>query len=279
MADNFDMKKFLAENKLGPFSRNRVIKEVEEVEEQKPEDGDEVNESEKYYFWGKNGKCYVRDDENNEDEVNAHYCKSYADNDMNWDNYDSNDKRDNSMYEGEGTKLTVGKIYDIKDPGDGEVKEDFKYLGKALSGEHVFQNNEGGSPTFMIFTDEDVADLIEPSLGEGLEEPRYNTPNGIRLRKLYADRAKELGKTTLNGAYPPGPTPIKKPQTKPLEDPLNENDSLSPEGFERASGLVKTESIRKMIEAAEDMMNTLTDEGFEVEEVREFFTQLISNDI
>jgi hypothetical protein len=34
-----------------------------------------------------------------------------------------------------------------------------------------------------------------------------------------------------------------------------------------------------MIRAAEIMMNELTAEGFEVEEVREFFTQLIANDI
>jgi hypothetical protein len=34
-----------------------------------------------------------------------------------------------------------------------------------------------------------------------------------------------------------------------------------------------------MIKAAEIMMNELTEEGFEVEEIREFFTQLITNDI
>jgi hypothetical protein len=54
---------------------------------------------------------------------------------------------------------------------------------------------------------------------------------------------------------------------------------LSPAGFDRASGLVKTDSVRKMLEAAEDMMEDLTNEGFEVLEVREFFTQLIANDI
>jgi hypothetical protein len=60
---------------------------------------------------------------------------------------------------------------------------------------------------------------------------------------------------------------------------INEGEYLSPDGFDRASGLVKTESIRKMLEAAEDMMEDLTAEGFEIEEIREFFTQLISNDI
>jgi hypothetical protein len=54
---------------------------------------------------------------------------------------------------------------------------------------------------------------------------------------------------------------------------------LSPAGFDRASGLVKTDSVQKMLEAAEDMMEDLTNEGFEVMEIREFFTQLIANDI
>jgi hypothetical protein len=66
---------------------------------------------------------------------------------------------------------------------------------------------------------------------------------------------------------------------KEEEKKLKEGKYLSPEGFDRASGLVKTDSVRKMLEAAEDMMEDLTNEGFEVLEVREFFTQLIANDI
>ncbi len=56
-------------------------------------------------------------------------------------------------------------------------------------------------------------------------------------------------------------------------------EEISGDAYKRMSGLVKTDSAAKMIEAAEDMMNDLTEEGFEVDEIREFFTQLIANDI
>jgi hypothetical protein len=56
-------------------------------------------------------------------------------------------------------------------------------------------------------------------------------------------------------------------------------EEVSNEAFKRMSGLVKTDSSAKMIEAAEDMMNDLTEEGFEVEDIREFLHKLIVNDI
>jgi hypothetical protein len=63
MADNFDMKKFLTENKLGSYARLKTL-----------------NESEKIYVWGDGGHtCYRVDDEGNRDEVNISYCKMYAD--------------------------------------------------------------------------------------------------------------------------------------------------------------------------------------------------------
>lgn len=58
-----------------------------------------------------------------------------------------------------------------------------------------------------------------------------------------------------------------------------ENDILSPESFDRMSGLVFTRDVQSMIKAAESMMNELTKEGFEPEEIHEFFKQLIVNDI
>jgi hypothetical protein len=65
MADNFDMKKFLAENKLGAYSR---LKENEE----------QLNEYEITYEYGSDGSCYRVDDEGNYDEVDDSYCRRYA---------------------------------------------------------------------------------------------------------------------------------------------------------------------------------------------------------
>jgi len=54
---------------------------------------------------------------------------------------------------------------------------------------------------------------------------------------------------------------------------------LSPQAYERMASLSSIRAQQAMIQAAEIMMRELTDEGFEVEEVREFFNQLIANDI
>jgi len=63
MADNFDMKKFLTENKLGSYARLKTL-----------------NESEKIYVYSDDGyTCYRVDDEGNRDEVSISYCKMYAD--------------------------------------------------------------------------------------------------------------------------------------------------------------------------------------------------------
>ena len=57
------------------------------------------------------------------------------------------------------------------------------------------------------------------------------------------------------------------------------NSFLSPEAYDRMSGLSNTRAQQAMIKAAEIMMNDLTAEGFEVEEIKEFFHILIANDI
>jgi len=65
MADNFNMKQFLFENKLGAYSR---LKENEE----------QLNEYEITYEYGSDGSCYRVDDEGNYDEVDDSYCRRYA---------------------------------------------------------------------------------------------------------------------------------------------------------------------------------------------------------
>ena len=57
------------------------------------------------------------------------------------------------------------------------------------------------------------------------------------------------------------------------------NEILEPHVYERMYNLSSIKAQQAMIRAAEIMMNELTNEGFEVEEIREFFHQLIANDI
>ena len=56
-------------------------------------------------------------------------------------------------------------------------------------------------------------------------------------------------------------------------------EALTPEMFERMDAVTSTRAQLAMIKAAEIMMNELTEEGFEVLDIREYFTQLIANDI
>jgi hypothetical protein len=68
-------------------------------------------------------------------------------------------------------------------------------------------------------------------------------------------------------------------QEEVMKDEEKIKESLSPEAYESMYNLSNVKAQRAMIEAAEILMNDLTQEGFEVEEVREFFTKLIANDI
>ena len=72
---------------------------------------------------------------------------------------------------------------------------------------------------------------------------------------------------------------IVKESFKSIKTKSKITEELSADNFERMSGLVFTRDIENMIKAAESMMKKLTDEGYEVPEIREFFTQLIANDI
>jgi hypothetical protein len=77
MADNFDMKQYLAENKLGAYSRLKedMGKDIEDAEAAKMMDF--LAEYEVIYVV-RDGKCYRKDDEGNMDEVNMSYCRRYA---------------------------------------------------------------------------------------------------------------------------------------------------------------------------------------------------------
>ena len=89
MADNFNMKQFLAENKLGAYSK---LREVDEAKEEEGYMGTQYDSSEdmavdmvkkgiteyEVIYFIENGKCYRRTDEGYEDEGDRYYCRLYA---------------------------------------------------------------------------------------------------------------------------------------------------------------------------------------------------------
>lgn len=135
-------------------------------------------------------------------------------------------------------------------------------------------------------TKEDLADAEAEKMMDFLAEYEviYVVENGICYRK---DDEGNLDRVDMYYCKRYAGTGVREEKEKEKESFSDVNEYsrfgklkyLSPAGFDRASGLVKTDSVRKMLEAAEDMMEDLTNEGFEVPEIREFFTQLIANDI
>ena len=80
MADNFDMKKFLTENQIGPYAKAKLKTEeiggdIGDAEAEK--EMDFLAEYEVIYQW-EGSKCYRIDDEGNRDEVNPSYCQRFA---------------------------------------------------------------------------------------------------------------------------------------------------------------------------------------------------------
>jgi hypothetical protein len=78
MADNFDMKKFLVENQIGPYAKAKtedIGGDIGDAEAEK--EMDFLAEYEVIYQW-EGSKCYRVDDEGNRDEVDSSYCRRFA---------------------------------------------------------------------------------------------------------------------------------------------------------------------------------------------------------
>jgi hypothetical protein len=128
MADNFDVKQFLLENKLGAYSKlktegeaayeyekgkaagEKLAKEdmghdIEDAEAMKQMDF--LAEYEVIYVYGEDGKCYRKDDEGNYDQVDRSYCQRYAGSGVREEKEKVEETVDNR------TLMTVEKIQDL----------------------------------------------------------------------------------------------------------------------------------------------------------------------
>lgn len=93
-----------------------------------------------------------------------------------------------------------------------------------------------------------------------------------KLEKENPELYKQLGQvsTTIGGADP----------SKNLEEKKEEvKEALSPEAFERMDGLVSQSDIMEYLRAAERIVNTLSDEGFEARDIFDYLYQIVINDL
>jgi hypothetical protein len=217
MADNFDMKKFLVENKLGAYSR---LKE------------ETINESEITYEYGSDGGCYRVDDEGNYDEVDDSMCKKYA---------------------GQGVREEKEEVEEAQKSNEIEwVSSDFS----PIEGIKVKKGDKG--------------EIVNHDTGD-----QYLVK--FNKHRFYANVKdfKEL-KEDIGGDI--GDAEAAK-QMDFLAEKDKVKEALSPEAFERMDALTSHSAQIAMIKAAEIMMEELTDYGFQVLDIRKYFTQLIANDI
>ena len=61
-------------------------------------------------------------------------------------------------------ELVVGHFYDIIDTGDDMWRTDFRYIGQAMSGEHVFKYQDISSSIVVLVDNFDVVALVRESI-------------------------------------------------------------------------------------------------------------------
>ena len=262
MADNFDMKKFLVENKLGAYSKLK-------------------NEGEAAYEYEKGkaaGEKLAKEDlgKDLEDTEAAKQMDFLAEEEPL--NEDASVVVDIlGLLAGlAGMGLTGAQILRWQNKLEKENPELYKQLGQvntAIGGADPSKNleekeeslNEDASVVM------DVLGMLAGLAGMGLTGVQILKWQN-KLEKENPELYKQLGQvnTAIGGADP----------SKNLEENKEEvKEALTPDMFERMDALTSTTAQRAMIKAAEIMMNELTKEGFEVLDIREYFTQLIANDI
>jgi hypothetical protein len=244
MADNFDMKKFLVENKLGAYSKLK-------------------NEGEAAYEYEKGkeaGEKLAKEDmgKDLEDTKAAGMMDFLAEEDpLNEDASQTVIELLGMLAGLAGMGLSGVQILKWQDKLEKENPELHRQLGK------VSGAIGAADPSKNLEENEDAG-----GIENDIEQDLMYTEDPILYLKSIIDfcnkKIEEIGQDT------DGIEEAKKEEIK---------EALTPEAFERMDALTSTRAQLAMIKAAEIMMNELTEEGFEVLDIREYFTQLIANDI
>jgi hypothetical protein len=217
MADNFDMKKFLVENKLGAYSRLKTEGEAAYEYEKGKEAGEKLAKEDL-------GKDL-------EDTEAAKQMDFLAE----------------------------------EDPLNEDVSAFAEILGTLAGVAGI------GLTALQIFKAQNALEKSNPELHKQLQNISGAISAADPSKNLEEKEEKEEGYmgTQYDSSEDMAVDMIKKGIT----------EKLTPEAFERMDALTSTRAQLAMIKAAEIMMNELTEEGFEVLDIREYFTQLIANDI
>jgi hypothetical protein len=243
MADNFDMKKFLVENKLGAYSKLK-------------------NEGEAAYEYEKGkaaGEKLAKEDlgKDLEDTEAAKQMDFLAEEDpLNEDASQTVIELLGMLAGLAGMGLSGVQILKWQDKLEKENPELHRQLGK------VSGAIGAADPSKNLEENEDAG-----GIENDIEQDLMYTEDPILYLKSIIDfcnkKIEEIGQDTDG---------IEEAKKKIKE-------ALTPEMFERMDAVTSTRAQLAMIKAAEIMMNELTEEGFEVLDIREYFTQLIANDI
>lgn len=157
MADNFDMKKFLVENKLGAYSKLKNEGEAAYEYEKGKAAGEKLAKEDmgkdledtkaagmmdflaeyEVIYVERNGTCYRKDDEGNMDEVSMSYCRRYSEGKKEMDESNLNEDASQTVIELlgmlaglAGMGLSGVQILKWQDKLEKENPELHKQLGK-----------------------------------------------------------------------------------------------------------------------------------------------------
>ena len=258
MADNFNMKQFLMENKLGAYSK---LKENEE----------QLQEREVIYVI-EDGQCYRKDDEGNKDLVNMSYCKRFA--------------------ESAGSlKDTIKEIQE----GGVDVKELVKMVNDAQkSGKEIAVDGEPvimwvasmgrlktANSTYNIVYDIASGDSILSFDGEQVSLPPYTPKQQPAKIDTRTPEEKKKAADAWNDRFGPGggydlPTGGRRTFDEGKEEASGINERISDEAIERFEGLANIQDLTVLKAKLRMLTTEWLEEGFEKEDIIEYFEFLVN---
>jgi hypothetical protein len=287
MADNFDMKKFLVENKLGAYSKLRTEGEAAYEYEKGKAAGEKLAKEDIGGDIGDAEAEKMMDFLAEEDPLNEDASQVVMD-------------LLGTLAGLAGIGLSGIQILKWQNKLEKENPELHKQLGKVSStigGADPSKNLEENEESLNEDASQTVIELLGMLAGlagmglSGVQILRWQD----KLEKENPELHKQLGKVSgAIGAADPSKNLEEKEEKEEgymgtqydssedmAVDMIKKGiyEKLSPEMFERMDAVTSTRAQLAMIKAAEIMMNELTEEGFEVLDIREYFTQLKANDI
>lgn len=102
---------------------------------------------------------------------------------------------------------------------------------------------------------------------------RPKSPSGLPPGAVNMDN--KMSQSDL--IYPAGSRMDETDKVEETKEKVKE--AVSPEAFERMDGLVSQQDVMTYLKAAERIVKTLSDDGFEAEEIFDYLHQIVINDL